>query len=46
MKNDDDNDAKSCIKLDFENTKKEAIYENNEQTTEQLDEEFNIIIKG
>ena len=45
MKNDDDNDGKSCIELDFKNTKKEAIYENNEQTTGQLDDEFNIINK-
>ena len=45
LKNDDDNDGKSCIELDFKNAKKEAIYENNEQTTEQLDEEFNIINK-
>ena len=45
LKNDDDNDGKSCIELDFKNTKKEAIYENNEQTTEQLDEKFNIINK-
>ena len=47
MKNDNDNDGKCCIELDFKNTKKEVIYENNEQTTEQLDEEtsFNIINK-
>ena len=45
LKNDDDNDGKSCIEFDFKNTKKEAIYEDNEQTTEQLDEEFNIINK-
>ena len=30
----DDNDEKCCIELDFKNTKKEAAYENNEQTTE------------
>ena len=47
MKNDDDNDEKCCIELDFKITKKEAIYENTEQRTEQLDEEnsFNIINK-
>ena len=45
MKNYDDNDEKCCIELDCKNTKKELIYGNNEQTTEQLDEEnsFNII---
>ena len=47
MKNDDDNDEKCCIELDFKITKKEAICENTEQRTEQLDEEnsFNIINK-
>ena len=45
LKNDDDNDGKSCIELDFKNTEKEAIYKDNEQTTEKLDEEFNIMNK-
>ena len=47
LKNDYNNDEKCCMKLDFEDIKKRTIYENNEKTIEQLEEEnlFNVINK-
>ena len=47
MKNDDDNDEKCYIKLDFKDVKKGGIYGNNEKTIEKVDEEdlFYIINK-
>ena len=47
MKNDYENDEKRCMKLDFEDIKKRTIYENNEKTIEQFEEEnlFNVINK-
>ena len=45
LKNDEDNNKKCCMQLDFEDIKKGAIYGNNKKTIKQLDEEylFNII---
>ena len=40
MKNDDDNDEKRYSELNFKDTEKEIIYENNEKNTKQLDEEY------
>ena len=46
LKNDYDNNGKSCIELDFEDINKGTIYGNNEKNIEQLDEYlFNIINK-
>ena len=47
LKNDYENDEKCCMKLDFEDIKKRTVYENNEKTIEQFEEEnlFNVINK-
>ena len=47
MKNDDDNDEKCYSELNFKDTEKEIIYENNEKGNQQSDEEnlFNFINK-
>ena len=47
LKNDNDNDEKCYIELDFKDIKEGRNYENNEKTIEQLNEEdlFNIINK-
>ena len=44
LKNNYDNDEEYCTELDFKNLKKETIYGDNEETTEQLNEKdlFNI----